>query len=55
MALINETNQAYYECNNYGNYQFVSLDTIINQFQISYVGQDKTRSNYFLKFLMSKS
>jgi len=41
MALINETNQAYYEGNNYGNYQFVSLDTIINQFQISYVGQDK--------------
>jgi len=41
MALINETNQAYYEGNNYGNYQFVSLDTIINQFQVSYVGQDK--------------
>jgi len=41
MALINETNQAYYEGNNYGNYQFVSLDDIINQFQISYVGQDK--------------
>ncbi len=41
MALINETNQAYYEGNDYGNYQFVSLDTIINQFQISYVGQDK--------------
>ena len=41
MALINESNQAYYEGNNYGNYQFVSLDDIINQFQISYVGHDK--------------
>tara|TARA_R100000988_G_scaffold14552_1_gene7451 strand:+ start:762 stop:2480 length:1719 start_codon:yes stop_codon:yes gene_type:complete len=39
--LDNTTNQAYYEGNNYGNYQFVSLDDIINQFQVSYVGQDK--------------
>ena len=41
MALINQTNQVYYEGNNYGDYQFVSLDDIINQFQIAYVGQDK--------------
>ena len=50
MALIDETAREYYEgadgvqnsgVNNYGSYQFVSLNTIINQFLISYVGENK--------------
>jgi hypothetical protein len=42
MGLLNNTSEGqYYAENNYGNYQFTSLDTIINQFQIAYVGQDK--------------
>ena len=42
MGLLDNTTQAeYYQGNNYGNYQFVSLDDIINQFQIMYVGEDK--------------
>ena len=35
------TQQEYYNGNDFGNYQFVSLDTIIDQFLISYVGEDK--------------
>ena len=50
MALIDKTAREYYEgvdgvqnsgVNNYGEYQFISLDTIISQFLISYVGEDK--------------
>jgi len=41
MALITQTPQAYYNSNNYGNYQFTSLDDVINQFIIAYVGEDK--------------
>jgi len=50
MALIDKTAREYYEgvdgvqnsgVNNYGDYQFVSLDTIISQFLISYVGENK--------------
>ena len=41
MALINQTSQAYYDGNDFGNYQFTSLDNIINQFIIAYVGEDK--------------
>jgi len=49
MALIDKTAREYYEgvdgiqnngVNNYGEYQFISLDTIINQFLIAYVGED---------------
>ena len=42
--LDNTTNQEYYEGNNYGNYQFTSLSTIIDQFRIGYVGEDKVIS-----------
>jgi len=49
MGLIDKTAREYYEgadgvqnsgVNNYGEYQFVSLETIINQFIIAYVGED---------------
>jgi len=41
MGLINQTAQSYYDGNDYGNYQFVSLTDIINQFMLIYVGEDK--------------
>ena len=50
MSLINQTNAQYYlgpdgnwnsGDENYGNYQFVSIKDIINNFIISYVGEDK--------------
>ena len=41
MGLLNETQQDYYNGNDYGNYQFTSLDDIINQFMFVYVGEDK--------------
>ena len=42
--LDNTTNQEYYQGNNYGNYQFTSLSTIIDQFRIGYIGEDKVIS-----------
>ena len=42
MGLLDKTQKQYYESpNNYGNYQFVSLEDIINQFMFVYVGEDK--------------
>ena len=41
MALLNSTPQSYYQSNSYGNYQFVSLADIIDQFMFVYVGEDK--------------
>ena len=41
MALLNNTPQEYYNGNDYGNYQFVSLADIIKQFMYIYVGEDK--------------
>jgi len=41
MALLNITEQEYYDQHDYGNYQFVSLKDIINQFMLIYVGEDK--------------
>ncbi len=41
MGLIDTTQQAYYDGNDFGNYQFTSLDDIINQFMVAYVGEDK--------------
>ena len=35
------TQQEYYQGNDYGNYQFISLEDIINQFMLVYVGEDK--------------
>tara|TARA_R100000805_G_C3624803_1_gene132504 strand:- start:3082 stop:4419 length:1338 start_codon:yes stop_codon:yes gene_type:complete len=39
--LDNTTQQQYYSGNDLGNYQFVSLNDIINQFMIAYVGEEK--------------
>ena len=42
MGLLDNTTQnAYYNGNDFGNYQFVSLDDIITQFEIAYVGENK--------------
>jgi len=41
MGLLNTTQQVYYDGNDFGNYQFTSLDDIINQFIVAYVGEDK--------------
>ena len=41
MALLNETQQDYYDGNDFGGYQFISLDDIINNFIVSYVGENK--------------
>ena len=41
MALLNTTQQEYYNQGDYGNYQFISLEDIINQFVIAYVGEGK--------------
>ena len=39
--LDNTTNKQYYEGNDLGNYQFTSLDNIISQFEVAYVGENK--------------
>ena len=39
--LDNTTQQSYYEGSNHGSYQFVSLEDIIKQFMVIYVGEDK--------------
>ena len=41
MALLNQTQQDYYDGNDFGGYQFISLDDIINNFTIAYVGEGK--------------
>tara|TARA_R100001443_G_scaffold58694_1_gene69181 strand:+ start:539 stop:1945 length:1407 start_codon:yes stop_codon:yes gene_type:complete len=42
MGYLEEASQKqYYQGTSFGDYQFVSLDDIINQFQIMYVGEDK--------------
>jgi len=42
MGLLDgNTHQEYYQSNNHGNYQFTSLDDIITQFEVAYVGEDK--------------
>jgi hypothetical protein len=41
MGLINQTQQAYYEGNDFGGYQFISLKDIVNNFMLSYVGEEK--------------
>jgi len=44
MALIKSTSRSYYNYQNkakYGGYQFISLEQIINQFIVAYVGEDK--------------
>ena len=42
MGLLDNTNNIdYYKGSDFGNYQFTSLDNIINQFMVAYVGEDK--------------
>lgn len=41
MGLINKTDKQYYDGNELGNYQFVSLDDVISQFMAVYVGDEK--------------
>tara|TARA_Y100001937_G_scaffold127620_1_gene200413 strand:+ start:2822 stop:3703 length:882 start_codon:yes stop_codon:yes gene_type:complete len=41
MGLINSTEQSYYQGNDFGGYQFITLKDIVNNFMISYVGEDK--------------
>ena len=41
MALLQETQQDYYGGNDFGGYQFISLDDIITNFTIAYVGENK--------------
>ena len=42
MGLITKTNQEYYQDKSaYGDYQFTSLDDVINYFQVAYVGEGK--------------
>ena len=39
--LDNQSQNSYYTGSNFGDYQFVTLDNIINAFMISYVGESK--------------
>ena len=42
MGLLEGTTQAsYYQGDDFGNYQFISLEDIINQFMVVYVGEEK--------------
>ena len=41
MALLNQTQQDYYDGSDFGGYQFTSLSDIINQFMVVYVGENK--------------
>jgi len=41
MGLLEGTESEYYNGNDLGNYQFVSLQDIVNQFMIAYVGESK--------------
>ena len=45
MGLLDKTtHKKYYQGNKFGGYQFTSLDDIITQFQIAYVGEGKVIS-----------
>ena len=41
MALFSGTQESYYTGSNFGNYQYISLKDLINNFMIGYVGEDK--------------
>jgi hypothetical protein len=42
MGILDQTQEQYYnESSNFGNYQFTSLDDVINQFMVVYVGEGK--------------
>ena len=53
MGLISQTQELYYEGadgnwnsgdENYGNYQFISIKDVINNFMIAYVGEDASHT-----------
>ena len=46
------THKEYYESSHFGNYQFTSLEEIIAQFQIAYVGEDKIKYKELILFFM---
>ena len=41
MGLISQPGQTYYQGGNYGDYQFISLEDIVNNFIVAYVGEGK--------------
>jgi len=41
MGLLKDSQNTYYTGNDFGSYQFTSLDDIITQFEIAYVGENK--------------
>ena len=41
MGLFTGTQKNYYQSTNHGNYQFTSLDNVIDQFLVAYVGEEK--------------
>ena len=41
MALLTQTNEQYYNGSEFGNYQYISLTDVINNFIIAYIGDDK--------------
>ena len=41
MGLFTGTQKNYYQGSDYGNYQFTSLDNVIDQFLVAYVGEEK--------------
>ena len=41
MGLFTGTQKNYYQSTNHGNYQFTSLDNVIDQFLVAYVGKEK--------------
>ena len=41
MGLLTQTHRSYYEGSNYGDYQFITISDVINNFMISHVGRDK--------------
>ena len=42
MGILEQSQQSYYsDSSDFGNYQFTSLENIINQFMVAYVGEEK--------------
>jgi len=41
MGLLEGTDKSYYDGSDYGNYQFTSLQDIVSQFMVAYVGEEK--------------
>ena len=42
MGLLTQTSQAYYQAtSDYGNYQFITINDIVNNFMVAYVGENK--------------